>query len=66
MLREQLGKRPRLNDDQRRRLAALRKQFGRKLLSEWAVERVVSVRPVPKPMPHDEPHGIRPTEQSEG
>ena len=36
ILREQLGKRPRLNDDQRRRLAVLGKQLGRKLLGEWA------------------------------
>ena len=31
-----MGKRPRLNDDQRRRLAVLGKQLGRKLLGEWA------------------------------
>ncbi len=36
ILREQLGRRPRLNDDQRRRLAVLGKQLGRKLLGEWA------------------------------
>ena len=36
ILREQLGKRPRLNDDQRRRLAVLGKQLGRKVLGEWA------------------------------
>jgi len=36
ILHEQLGKRPRLSDDQRRRLAVLGKQLGRKLLGEWA------------------------------
>ena len=36
ILREQLGKRPRLNDDQRRRLAVLGKRLGRKVLGEWA------------------------------
>ena len=36
ILRDQLGKRPRLNDDQRRRLAVLGKQLGRKVLGEWA------------------------------
>ncbi|MCH8825282.1 MAG: transposase [Planctomycetes bacterium] len=36
ILREQLGKRPRLTDDQRRRLAVLGKRLGRKLLGEWA------------------------------
>ncbi len=36
VLREQVGRRPRLTDDQRRRLAALGKQIGRKLLGEWA------------------------------
>ena len=36
ILREQLGKRPRLTDDQRVRLAVLGKKLGRKLLSEWA------------------------------
>ncbi len=36
ILREQLGKRPRLTDDQRIRLAVLGKKLGRKLLGEWA------------------------------
>ena len=36
ILREQLSKRPRLNDDQRRRLAVLGKRLGRQLLGEWA------------------------------
>ncbi len=36
ILREQMGKRPRLTDGQRRRLAVLGKQLGRKLLGEWA------------------------------
>ena len=36
ILREQLGKRPRLTDDQRVRLAMLGKKIGRKLLGEWA------------------------------
>lgn len=36
ILREQVGRRPRLTDDQRRRLAALGKQMGRRLLGEWA------------------------------
>lgn len=34
--REHLGRRPRLTDAQRRRLAVLGKRLGRKLLSEWA------------------------------
>jgi transposase InsO family protein len=36
ILSQQLGKRPRLNDDQRRRLAVLGKRLGRKVLGEWA------------------------------
>ena len=36
ILSQQLGKRPRLNDDQRRRLAVLGKRLGRKLLRECA------------------------------
>ena len=36
ILREQMGKRPRLTDGQRRRLAMLGKRLGRKLLGEWA------------------------------
>ena len=36
VLREQLGGRPKFNDDQRRRLAAKAKGLGRKLLSEVA------------------------------
>ncbi len=31
-----MGERPRLTDGQRRRLAVLGKQLGRKLLGEWA------------------------------
>ena len=36
ILSQQLGKRPRLNDDQRRRLAVVGKRLGRKLLRECA------------------------------
>ncbi len=36
ILSQQSGKRPRLNDDQRRRLAVLGKRLGRKVLGEWA------------------------------
>ncbi len=36
ILSQQLGKRPRLNDDQRRRLTVLGKRLGRKLLHECA------------------------------
>jgi putative transposase len=36
ILREQVGRRPRLTDHQRRRLAVLGKRLGRKLLGEWA------------------------------
>ena len=36
ILREQVGKRPRLTDAQRRRLAVLGKMLGRKVLQEWA------------------------------
>src|SRR5882724_10565131 len=36
VLQEQLGKRPRFNDDQRRRLAAKGRPIGRKVLARFA------------------------------
>ena len=42
ILREQMGTRPRLNDDQRRRLTVLGKRLGRKPQGSWSVISFIS------------------------